>query len=360
VDAHAQATGYATGVADRVEPGARRGGRLARTVERLASRPRRTSLYARVVAINGAIVAGATLVLVLTPATVGYPIQLAEAIVLVVGVALVVVANALVLRISFGALDRLVARMQKVDLLRPPERLPPIGGPETRAVVAGANQMLERLEHQRRESSQRTLAALEGERLRIAQELHDEIGQRLTGMLLQLGNLVPDAPPDLRERVSAIQEDARSTLDEVGQLAWQLRPGILDDLGLLRALEALVESLGEQTPEIGVRCSLPAALPAIAPEVELAIYRVAQEALTNAVRHAGAQRIALAIGVEHGRLVVSVTDDGIGLPGDADEDAGLRGMRERALAIGGTLTIDSHERTGVRVSLELPVPADAS
>jgi two-component system sensor histidine kinase UhpB len=160
--------------------------------------------------------------------------------------------------------------------------------------------------------------------------------------------------------VSAIQEDARSTLDEVGQLAWQLRPGILDDLGLVRALEALVESLEEQTPAIRVRCSLPAALPAVAPEVELAIYRVVQEALTNAVRHAGAQQIALAISAEDGRLAVSVTDDGAGFPDEAAEDAGLRGMRERAFAIGGTLTIDSDERTGVRVVLELPLPTDVS
>lgn len=360
MEAHVESAGYVVGVADRAKAGDERGGRFARAVERLASRRRRTSLYARVVVINSAIVAGATLVLVLTPATVGYPIQLAEAIVLVVGVAFVVVANALVLRISFGGLARIVARMESVDFLRPRERLPAIGGPETRAVVAGANQMLERLELERRESSRRTLAALEGERLRISQELHDEIGQRLTGMLLQLGNLVPDAPPELRGRVSAIQEDARSTLDEVGQLAWQLRPGILDDLGLLRALEALVESLEEQTPAIRVRCSLPAALPAVAPEVELAIFRVVQEALTNAVRHAGAQQIAVTISADDGRLAVSVTDDGAGLPGEAAEDAGLRGMRERAFAIGGMLTIDSDERTGVRVVLELPLPIDGS
>jgi two-component system sensor histidine kinase UhpB len=105
---------------------------------------------------------------------------------------------------------------------------------------------------------------------------------------------------------------------------------------------------------------LPGALPAVAPEVELAIYRVVQEALTNAVRHAGAQQIALAISAEDGRLAVSVTDDGAGLPGEAAEDAGLRGMRERAFAIGGTLTIDSDERTGVRVVLELPLPTDVS
>ncbi len=360
MEALVESAGYSLGVADPVEAGVGRGGRFAGAVERLSSRPRRTSLYARVIAINGAIVTGATLALVLTPTTVGYPIQLAEASVLIVGVALVVVANALVLRISFGGLAQTVARMESVDLLRPRERLPAIGGPETRAVVAGANQMLERLEQERRESSQRTLAALEDERHRIAQELHDEIGQRLTGMLFQLGNLVPDAPPELRQRVRAIQEDARSTLDEVGQLAWQLRPGILDDLGLLRALEALVETLEELTPQMRVRSSLPAVLPAVASDAELAIYRVVQEALTNAARHAGARQIALEVVVENGRLIASVTDDGVGFAEDAAEDAGVRGMRERALAIDATLRIETGERAGVCVVLELPLPTDVA
>jgi two-component system, NarL family, sensor histidine kinase UhpB len=316
----------------------------------------RTSLYVRVVAINAAIVTGATLVLVLTPATVGYPINATEAIVLVLGVVLVVVANALVLRISFAGLATMVARMETVDLLQPQERLSTVGGPETRAVVAGLNQMLERLERERRESSRRTIAALEGERHRIARELHDEIGQRLTGMLLQLEGLSADAPPELRGRLAATQENARATLDEVGMLAWQLRPGILDDLGLLRALEALAESLGEPTPGIRVRGSLPPALPTLAPEVELAVYRIAQEALTNAIRHSGADEILLAIAVGHGCLIASVIDDGVGISGGETEGAGLRGMRERAFAIDGSLAIETNDG-GVRVVLEVPLPA---
>ena len=311
------------------------------------------SLYARVVAINAAIVTAATLVLVLTPATVRYPITATEAVVLVAGVGLVVVANALVLRLSFGSLARTVARMETVDLLQPQHRLPVVGGPETRAVVAGLNQMLARLETERRENSRRTLAALEGERWRITQELHDEIGQRLTGLLLQLGNLARDLPPELRERVGAIQEGARTTLDEVGVLAWQLRPGILDDLGLLRALEALVESLEEQAPRVRLRISLPVALPSLSAEEELAIYRVVQEALTNAVRHAGAGEVALAVAVEGDRVRVSVTDDGVGIARRHAEDAGIRGMRERALAIGAGLAIGSGPAGGTRVALDL-------
>jgi two-component system, NarL family, sensor histidine kinase UhpB len=358
MESRAASTGYIAAMADRVESTSQSAGGFARAMERLSTRYRRTSLYVRVVAINAAIVAAATLVLAVTPATVGYPIQLQEAIVLVVGVLIVAVANALVLRISFGALASVVARMKTADLLQPRERLPEVGGSEMRAVVAGFNQMLARLEADRRESSRRTLAALEGERRRIAQELHDEIGQRLTGMLLQLGNLVPDAPSGLRERVSAIQEDTRATLDQVGLLAWQLRPGILDDLGLLRALEALVESFEEQA-RIRVQSSLPARLASITPDAELAVYRIVQEALTNAVRHSGVRQIDLMIAVREQRLSVSVSDDGVGLsPGEDEGGAGIRGMRERALSVGGTLAIDSGPRAGVRVSLELPLATD--
>jgi two-component system sensor histidine kinase UhpB len=214
--------------------------------------------------------------------------------------------------------------------------------------------MLARLEEERRESSRRTLAALEGERMRIAQELHDEIGQRLTGMLLQLGNLAPDTPSELRERVGSIQEEARATLDEVGLLAWQLRPGILDDLGLLRAVEALVASFEEQA-QIRIRSSLPRRLPTMVPEAELAVYRIVQEALTNAVRHAGVRHIDLAIAVEDRRLSVSVSDDGVGIHDDEIQGAGLRGMRERAFSIGASLAIESVPGTGVRVSLVLPL-----
>jgi two-component system sensor histidine kinase UhpB len=245
--------------------------------------------------------------------------------------------------------------MRTVDLVQRRERLPVVGGPETRAVVTGLNQMLDRLEAERRESSRRTLAALEDERQRIARELHDEIGQRLTGMVLQLGNLVPDAPRDLEGRLAAISEQARGTLDEIGVLAWQLRPRILDDLGLLRALDALVESLEEHARALRIRSSVPAALPRLAPEAELAAYRIAQEALTNAVRHSDASQIHLTVAAAGGGLTLSVADDGAGPPPNEREGAGMRGMRERAFAIGATLTIDSMPGSGVRVQLELPL-----
>ncbi len=149
--------------------------------------------------------------------------------------------------------------------------------------------MVDRLEDERRTSTRRALHALESERRRIGRELHDEIGQRLTGTLLQLGRLAEEVDGPNRARVLAIQEQQRSTLDEIGALAWQLRPAVLDDLGLVQALGALVSTLGDSRAT--VTASVPEQLDRIASEQELAIYRVAQEALTNAVRHSGASEI---------------------------------------------------------------------
>jgi two-component system sensor histidine kinase UhpB len=214
--------------------------------------------------------------------------------------------------------------------------------------------MLDHLESERRESTRRTLTALESERRRIGQELHDEIGQRLTGILLQLGRVHDEAPAHLRARIAAVQDEEREALDEVGALAWQLRPGILDDLGLLSALEALVGTL-EEPSDARINAVLPAGLPAIDAEVELVVYRIAQEALTNAVRHSGASTIELRLDRTERGLSLLVADDGRGLVGSEIDGAGIRGMRERSLLVGGRLRIGSPSGQGVRVRLDAPL-----
>jgi two-component system sensor histidine kinase UhpB len=311
------------------------------------------SLYARVVAVNAGVLAVAAAILAFTPATISFPVALSEALVLAGGVVAIVVANAILLRASFRGLEGLVQRMETLDVLRPRQRLPLLGGRETRTLIEAFNRMLERLEVERRVSTRRTLSALEGERRRIGQELHDEIGQRLTGILLQLGRVSSEAPESLRERLGAVQEQTRAALDEVGALAWQLRPGILDDLGLLSALKALVHTL-QQHSDAPIETAFPDRLEPMAPEVELAIYRIAQEGLNNALRHAGARTIRLELRLDDERLELVVTDDGRGIPSDEAEGPGIRGMRERSLLVGGRLRIDSPWGRGVRVRLDVP------
>ena len=311
------------------------------------------SLYARVVAVNAAVLAVAAVLLASTPVTVSFPVAFDEGLILALGVAVMVIANAVLLRGSFTALTGLVRRMETLDILRPRQRLPLRGGRETRTLIEAFNAMLERLEIERRASTRRTLSALEGERRRIGHELHDEIGQRLTGILLQLGRVSAEAPASLHERLAAVQEQARAALDEVGALAWQLRPGILDDLGLLSALQALVETFNAQS-DVRLEARLPARLEPIAPEVELVIYRIAQEALSNALRHAHAQTIAVMLRLRNEGVTLTVADDGHGIVSHDSEGPGIRGMRERAMFVGGRLRLESHQGRGVRIRLDIP------
>ena len=251
--------------------------------------PSSWSLYAQVVTVNTAILLGATTLLVLSPVTVSFPVAAEQAIVLAIGAAVIVLANAALLRLSFQGLSDLARQMKNIDVLRTSARLPLRGGRETRALIAGYNTMLDSLEGERRTSTRRSVSALEGERRRIGQELHDEIGQRLTGILLQVARVRDEGPDTASPRLKQIQTEVRATLNEVGNLAWQLRPGILDDLGLLRALQALVGSLREHA-KTQIVVDLPARLTKLTPETELALYRIAQEGLTNAIRHAQASQ----------------------------------------------------------------------
>lgn len=313
------------------------------------------SLYARVIAVNTTILLVAVLVLVVTPITVSFPLAAEQGVVLGLGLLVTVLANAVILRGTFRGLAELVRRMETLDVLQPRDRLPAVGGGETQALITGFNTMLERLEAERRASTRRAVWTLENERRRISQELHDEIGQRLTGTLLQLGGILRDAPQPLRKRLALLQERERSTLDEVGALAWQLRPELLEDLGLLSAIRALAQSFASYN-RLSVTVELPSKLPQLTPEQELVVYRIAQEALTNAVRHAEATSIDLKLAADSNELTLLVVDNGSGLPPHHVEGAGIRGMRERAFLVGGKLHINSPPGGGASVRFTLPSP----
>lgn len=335
------------------------GGRFARPPRRAhrwsAARGRRSSLYVRVVTINAAVLVAAVLLLLLTPVTVSSRVSTGQALILVVAVLVMVAADAALLKVTFRGLAMLGRRMRTLDVLRSRERLPEVGGRETRALISGFNAMIDRLEDERRASARGHIAKVEGERQRISRELHDEIGQRTTGILLQLSSLRNDVPEGAAARVARLQDEARALMDEVGALAWRVRPAILDNLGLLAALRALASSLTNS----GVRIDaiLPDAPPDLDHDVELAVYRIAQEAVTNAVRHAGARVITVRMTVSATDLLLQVCDDGQGLGTGSTEGSGLRGMRERTLLIDGRLVVGARFPRGVQVELSLPMTA---
>jgi two-component system sensor histidine kinase UhpB len=211
--------------------------------------------------------------------------------------------------------------------------------------------MLDRLELERHESGWDAFQAQEAERKRVAQELHDEIGQALTAVMLQLSRLAKRAPTELKHELREAQETTRASLDDVRRIARQLRPEALDDLGLVPALVALAKTFTERT-EVSVHRHLDDDLPPLSAEAELALFRVAQESLTNAARHSGASRIDLWLVSTPDDVLLRVRDYGKGLDG-ARPGSGIRGMRERALLVGGDLTIETAVGGGGEVRLRV-------
>ncbi|MFF2361359.1 HAMP domain-containing sensor histidine kinase [Streptomyces sp. NPDC058122] len=311
------------------------------------------SLFWRVFALNAVVLGSATALLLWAPVTVSVPVVLTEAVILVAGLVVMLVANAAMLRIGLAPLDRLTRLMATVDLLRPGQRLPEGGRGETAELIRTFNAMLDRLEQERASSSARVLLAQEAERRRIAQELHDEVGQSMTAILLALERAAADADEPLRGDLRQVQEITRGSLDEVRRLARRLRPGVLEDLGLISALTSLTE---EFSTHVGLRVvrRFDTGLPVLDQQTELVLYRVAQEALTNAARHAEASQVEVSLQHTDEVVVLAVVDDGRG-NGVAREGAGIRGMRERALLIGATLDVTSPPQAGTQVRLTVPL-----
>jgi two-component system, NarL family, sensor histidine kinase UhpB len=316
-----------------------------------------TSLLWHLFLANGLVLALAVLLLSVTPVTISAPIALDQLLILLAGLALMLAVDLVLLRRILWPLRRLTELMETIDPDRPGRRLTGVSLRETEvAALAGAfNQMLDRLERERRESARVALGAQERERARIARELHDEIGQTLTAVAIEAERAAEDGAAAPTEALDRIAEHARMSLDDVRRIARRLRPEALDDLGLVNALIALCSRLGAQT-EARIERHFDSGLPALEPEAELVVYRIAQESLTNVIRHAGASRAAISLRGGDGVIVLRVSDDGRGLPaGLPGRSAGISGMRERALLVGGKLTIHSKPNEGTEVLLELPL-----
>jgi two-component system, NarL family, sensor histidine kinase UhpB len=310
----------------------------------------------RIFAVNSVLLVIATVALAFSPATVSFPIAMTEGIVLTVGLIAILIVNLLLIRRAFAPLAHLTGLMRSVDLLKPGQRVQVTGPQEVRELGAVFNEMLGRLERERHESGWAALKTQETERKRVAQELHDEVGQALTAVMLQLGRLARTAPAELRDEMVEVVEGTRASLEDVRRIAKQLRPEALDDLGLAAALNALVSSFAERTGlRIFTRIDEP--LPPLPVETELVLFRVAQESLTNAARHANATRVDVTLEKTDHALVLRVRDFGQGLAG-AKPGTGIRGMRERALFVRGAIWITTPSGGGTEVKLAVPLRRD--
>ena len=256
----------------------------------------------------------------------------------------------MLLRRVFGPLERLTSLMRRVDPMEPGLRIELDGAASEVAELCDSfNAMLDRLEHERRASGRRALLAQEGERRRLARELHDEVGQTLTGVVLQLEGLGGRRRAELAEPVAQLQETARDGVEEVREIVRGLRPQALDEFGLRSALITLAAGFTERSG-IRVRTRLSPDVPALAPEQDLAVYRVAQESLTNVARHAGAREAELALELDDGGVRAARHRR---RPRDHGEQRSARASGSAACAsarcsIGGALVVRRREAAAPR------------
>jgi signal transduction histidine kinase len=209
-----------------------------------------------------------------------------------------------------------------------------------------------------RETVDAILEAQEAERSRIARELHDETGSALTAVLLGLAAIdAAKTLPEAHQASTALRATARSTLENVGRLAFALRPSALDEFGLVPALKDLSGGLEEQGgPKVELEFDLPPGrrLPA---KLETAIFRITQEALTNVVKHAEAKTVHIGLACRERSVVLAIEDDGRGFAREQVTGGGLGlvGIRERVASVNGALEIESKRGAGTRLTVEIPL-----
>jgi two-component system sensor histidine kinase UhpB len=323
----------------------------------LSKRRRGDSLIGQVVAANVVLV---TLTLVAASVVASLDRSggdsLGQLVVLGLVLVLTFCVNLWMLQQRFRPLEHLIDRIERLDPAAP-VTIQLAGDPvkEIDRLGRSFNRLLERVESERRRSSHLVLRAQEEERRRVARDLHDEVNQALTAILLRLEALAQDVPPDQHEDVAQLKRLTAQAMDELLNLARQLRPTALDDHGLVTAIEAQVRGFGDRT---GIDAYLetegdPAELD---DERQTVIYRIAQEALANAGRHAGASRVDVSLTAGDDGARLRVADDGSGFDPVAARRGGLglEGMAERAKLVGGELDLRSAPGAGTEVTLRLP------
>jgi two-component system sensor histidine kinase UhpB len=333
--------------------------RFPKIAQRLTSKPGdRLSLFWQVFLPNAAFLVVAVVALALSPAAVNAQISVGQAVGLAAGLMAILLLNLLSIRRAVAPVEQLTEVMSEVDPLNPGKRLSDPGGSSETATLADVfNAMIERLETERRESGRLLLSAQEQERLRLARELHDEIGQELTGLILEIDHAAGQAPAEVGNELREIQETARSLSAELREIVGRLRPEALDDLGLHSALVTLTKRFSEQSG-LTIHRRIERIDPPLSDDAELVIYRVGQESLTNVVRHADASQAWFELDSSPTGVRLRVADNGRGIAdGRLVRGEGIRGMRERAMLIGARIRIGGRPQAGFVVELEVPAGA---
>jgi two-component system sensor histidine kinase UhpB len=316
---------------------------------------RSRSLLTQVLAVNTALVTVTAFVAaMLAPDQAGGLASLQRDLLMGLAVVAAILMNTLLLRHRLKPLERLIDTMERIDLTSPGQRaaVERTATPDIKRLTAAFNRMLERVELERVDGGRAVIRAQEEERARIAQDLHDEVNQALTAILLRLQAAALDVPLGLRSELKEIQTLATQAMEELLTLARTLRPTALDDHGLVPALASQVADFGERT---GIKSSFHrhGDAPNLSDEEQLVLYRVTQESLSNVVQHSQASAVRVELS-SIGRTVLRIRDDGCGFkPGVKNGRLGVSGMRERALLVGGRLNVFSAPGEGTTIELTM-------
>lgn len=320
---------------------------------------KRVTLLTQIIGINAILV---TATVLLASIVANLHLSLAsgrrEALTLFCAALVILLANAMLLRRRLTPLEHLIETMEQADLtsggIRASESR--LDSEEVERLHAAFNRMLDRLEAERRDAASAVLRAQEEERKRIAQDLHDEVNQALTAISLRIQASVMDAPPTLQSELRETAGLVTQAMDELLHLSRELRPTALDDHGLLSTLRGHVSLFAERT---GIHASFrnTGAMPSLSDDQQLVIYRVAQESMSNVVKHSGAESVDIELSFV-GRTVLRISDDGRGLSANGRSSTsggghGLSGMKERALLVGGDLSVERNNSGGTTVTLTM-------
>jgi signal transduction histidine kinase len=208
------------------------------------------------------------------------------------------------------------------------------------------------------QSRQQLVSAREEERRRLRRDLHDGLGPQLASQTLTIDavdRLLARDPAAARELLEHLKAQSQAAIQDIRRLVYNLRPPALDELGLVEALREGFRQAGQAGSHIEIATD-PDPLPGLPAAVEVAVYRIAQEAITNALRHAWARNCSVSMTVQDHRLDLSIADDGPGFPAEFHFGVGLNSMRERAEELGGTIRFENQSTGGARVQVWLPLP----
>ncbi len=329
----------------------------------LIGRVKRRPLFQKVIICNTVLIASGSMAIYLEKISFAGGKLYVQAPFIVSG-ALLIIINFALIKLAFRPLDDVTDTMKAIGAGHHEMQVPMVkDDPQIEELSRSMQMVLATVERQRRLSAAAAIEAQEKERKRIARDLHDETSQSLTGLMIgirMVEDLVPDSMPEIQDRLHHIKDLAQSTLKEVHMMATRLRPSVLDDLGLPAALRSYVLEFSENTG-IRVDLTMPANSERLHPELEMVLYRVIQEALTNVARHSGADLCHVALDKRGRKLHCMISDNGCGFDPETvfrssrGSGLGLNGMKERIKLVEGSLTFDSRRNEGSIILVEVPI-----